>query len=93
MSWKYIAFNYQIDRNMCRKVNEKHKNRTLAFPSANFNHMGIKGAIHSVYMYPLVVGQGHLHACTLLTAYFLRTWLGKGEWVCNSRIIFPMILI
>ena len=43
--------------------------------------MGLKGAIHSVYMYALVVGHGHLHACTLLTAYLLGTWWGEVEWV------------
>jgi len=58
----------------------KHKNRALAFPLANFNLMGLKGAIHSVYMYALLVGHGHLHACTLLTAYLLRTWV-EVEWV------------
>jgi len=35
--------------------------------------MSLKGAIHSAYVYALVVGQGHLHACTSLTAYLLRT--------------------
>jgi len=30
------------------------------------------------------VGQGHLHACTLLTAYLLRTW-----WVRWSGSIHP----
>jgi len=38
--------------------------------------------MHSVYMDALsVVGQGHSYACTLLTAYLLRTWWGEVEWV------------
>jgi len=36
------------------KWREKHKNRALAFAFGNFNHMGLKGAIHSVYMYALI---------------------------------------
>jgi len=50
--------------------------------------MGLKGTICSVYMYALIVGQGHLYTCTLLTAYLLRAWWIEVEWVWNSQIYF-----
>ena len=65
---------------MSRKVNKtKTQKQSISVSCAIFNYMGLKGAIRSVYMYALVVGQGHLHACTLLT--LLRTWWGETEWV------------
>jgi len=41
----------------CEESKQKNKNRALTFPFANLNHVGLKGAIRSVYMYALVVGQ------------------------------------
>jgi len=34
---------------------------------ANFNHVGLKGAINSAHMYALTVGKVHFQTCTLLT--------------------------